>query len=139
MPGRAGGYFWAPCVSDDFRKHVAAINGRMGRCFFYLRSLIQRKGIAMAAVQTVFDWVERPTDSKQNDDLAALVAAEGITMTDVFESMVTRLGETEEGKKVLQTVGTKHAELLVPRDVLDDALAAVDGARMSLLAIRQAG
>jgi len=117
MPG--SGYFWGPSSPDEVR-HVIQLASRMARCWFYIAALHKREGTAMAAVQMVFNFMEahRPDDPRQADDLAALVASEGTSVADFLHAFVARLATTDHGRRVLADVGRRHADVLVPADLL---------------------
>lgn len=145
--GVAGsGYLWADPATAMGRAalHDAVMSAmRMGRCFFYIAALHRREGTAMAAVQMVFDFMEHnvPASARHSDDLATMVASEGVNVTDFLDAFVGALAKTEDGRRTLAQVGRKHAQLLMSADVLDIATKQIDDAVASLRsgALRKAG
>ena len=113
-------YFWGDCFEKGLYKQAIADCQRRGRCYFFIAALHGRQGTAMAAAQMVFDWFEQqvPPEARRSDDLAALVAAEGVGVADVLDAIITRLAATAEGKKALADVGQRHAQVLLPAEVL---------------------
>ena len=107
------GYYWGP-TAPVARDHAVRQADRMGRCWFFLRTLLARGGAAMAIAQAVFAFAQ-PGNS---DDLGALIAARGIQPADVLSSMISLLSASPEGRKRLAEIGREHADVLVPRDVL---------------------
>ena len=133
LPG--DGYFWGPS-NPGLSRRVREIASRMGRCHFFISSLIGREGVAMSMVQMVFDFMETSPaagEARHDDDLAALVAAEGVTLTDFLDKFITRVAGSEEGMTALAQVGRKHANVLMPDSVLQSVLTLMDQARETLL------
>lgn len=143
--GVAGsGYLWADPATAVGRAalHDAVMSAmRMGRCFFYIGALHRREGTAMAAVQMVFNFMEHNVSARHSDDLAAMVASEGVGVADFLDAFVGSLAKTEDGRRTLAQVGRKHAQLLMPADVLDVATKQIEEAVASLRSgtLRKAG
>jgi len=132
LPG--DGYFWGPFDPEKVNRVIAQC-ARFGRCYFFISSLLKRQGAAMAMVQMVFDFMESRAGggSREADDLAALVASEGVTPIVVLEQMITRIADTQEGRDALAALGRKHASVLLPRDTIDKVLALLEQTRTALL------
>jgi len=133
VPGK--GYFWGDCV-EGLYKRMARSCEKFGRDYFYKGALMKRQGLAMATVQMVFNFMEHevPAARRFNDDLAALVASEGVTVADVMNAMVGSLRETPEGRAVLADVGRKHADVLVAAETLERLGEELEKIRNELLA-----
>jgi hypothetical protein len=132
LPGQ--GYVWGECDRAVYKKSILD-NMKRGRCHFFIASLLKREGSAMAAVQMVFDWMEHevPTSDRHNDELAALVASEGVNVATFLDTMVRRLAETERGREVLAQVGQNHAAVLIPKEILTATIKKLDEVRDELL------
>jgi len=116
-------YYWGP-ARLGLRPQVIRQARRMGRCYFFIATLLGKGSTATAAVQLVFDFMgHRPADSADpppSDDLAALVASQGVTVADFLESAVTTLAETDDGRQMLRGLTRRHADILMPRQALAD-------------------
>jgi len=121
VPGE--GYFWAPNNPDKTRR-IIRLAGRMGRCWFYISALLRREGAAMAMAQMVFDFAKSAQPGSR-DELAALVAAEGVTPAGVMDAMIRRLASDPAGRQTLADLAARHADVLLPRAVLQDAAARI--------------
>jgi len=138
IPG--AGYFWGPALSPAKIRQVINTARRMGRCWFYIGSLLKREGTAMAAVQMALDFAEhRPGEGA--DDLAALVASEGTTVADIMDAFMTELSRTEAGREALAAAGEKHADLLMPQKLQGELIALMERAKGLILGLpaRKAG
>ena len=113
------GYVWGECDRAVYKRTITA-NMQRGRCHFFIAALHRRQGLAMAAVQMIFDFMEHeaPTSEGHNDELAALVASEGVNVATFLDTMVRRLAETDAGREVLAQVGQDHAQVLLPKKLL---------------------
>lgn len=138
IPG--SGYFWGPLLPPGKIRQIINYSRRMGRCWFYISSLLKREGTAMAAVQMALDFVEhRPGDGA--DDLAALVVSQGITVADIMDAFMTELSRTEAGRAALAAAGEKHADLLMPQKLQGELIALMERAKGLILGLttRKAG
>ena len=122
IPGE--GYCWGDARPEAYARSIDD-NTRRARCHFYIAALLKRQGTAMAAAQLVFDFFDAnigksgPAGGRTADDLAALVAAEGVSLSEFLDAFLQSLGATPEGRKVLSEAGKKHAGLLLSREVLE--------------------
>lgn len=109
------GYLWGECAPAVYKTAIRCAE-RMARCFFFIAALHRRQGAAIAAVQLMFDFLEYnvPEGQRHHDDLAALVASEGVNVTQFLDSFMGSLAETDQGRRVLANVGRRHAAVLVP-------------------------
>ncbi len=132
IPG--SGYVWGECDRSVYGRTIAA-NMMRGRCHFFIAALHRREGTAMAAVQMIFDFMEHetPTSAGHNDELAALVASEGVNVATFLDTMVRRLAETESGREVLAQVGKDHAQVLLPKELLKSLAGTLDEVRDKLV------
>jgi hypothetical protein len=135
VPGE--GYRWG---GEDPAIYKAAGNDvfRRARCYLFLASLYRRQGTATAIAQLALDAIGHRTGieaygHRPNDDLAALVAAEGVGVGDVLDALIGELAASEEGRQALERAGTKHAEVLMPKAVVDDIIRGLDDMRRRLL------
>ena len=138
LPGQ--GYVWADehtQAGREILQRAVAMSTRMGRCFFYTAALHRRQGIAMAAVQLVFDFMEHQRADRPNDDLAALFASEGTSIQDFLDRFVAELARSEEGRQVLRETGRRHASVLVSADMRAAWLATLDHVSGQIAQLRQ--
>lgn len=133
VPG--SGYVWGDCDSTgDVYRHAMRQCRRMGRCYFYLWSLFRRKGIVAGMVQLAFDFATPPQAGKPaEDELAALIASEGVSVGDVVEGLVAELAKTQAGQETLATIGRKHADVLLPAETLREIAQGLDGLKAKIL------
>jgi len=136
VPGE--GYYWGPAVGPEAARRIANMARRMGRCWFFIGSLLKREGAAMATVQMIFDFMQTAPGSGEYDDLATLVAAEGTSVAHVLDGIITRLGQSDEGRKALADIGRKHAEVMLPAGILDQVAREVSQAMDKLRAFAKA-
>ncbi len=132
VPGK--GYYWGPAV-DGLAARMIRSAERYGRDYLYKAALLKREGLAMAAVQQVFSFVEHagPRPGGFDDDLAALAASEGVTVTDVLETFVARLRESDAGRAALAAVADKHADVLITAAVAKRLAAKLDDVKNDFL------
>lgn len=134
-------YYWAPAVPRLVAKMIRDARWR-ARCYFLIAAVLEGHGVASSMVQLMFDFmsVNVPAEKRRADDLAALMAAEGVTPEIFLDTFVGRLAETDEGKKALAGVGTKHAAVLLPAETLKRLAGKLDELKADLLAAgRRAG
>ena len=131
LPG--DGYCWGDADPEVYKRTIAD-NERRARCHFFIAALHRRQGTAMAAVQLIFDFMEHqiPASRRRNDDLSALVAAEGVSTTDFLDAFISSLAQSDEGRATLAQVAAKHADILVPKVDLEAALSQLDQVRALL-------
>ena len=133
VPGE--GYRWG---GEDPAIYKAAGNDvfRRARCYLFLASLYRRQGTATAIAQLALDAIGHavPADqSARNDDLAALVAVEGVGVGDVLDALIGELAASAEGRQALERAGSKHASVLMPKAVVDGIVAGLDDIKRRLL------
>ncbi len=130
IPG--SGYFWGDCKPGLYHDAIADATKR-GRCYFFIAALHKRKGTAIAAAQMVLDLFHQHDHAdRHNDELAAMVAAEGADVGDLFDAMITQLAETADGRQVLSNATAKHADLMIPAAAFEGVLAQLDTLKGSL-------
>lgn len=139
--GVAGsGYLWG---GDDPKVYKAAAEDarRRGRCYLFLSALFRRQGSAMAIAQLALDAVGHGAGEAgpPADDLAALVAAEGVRIGDVLGALIGVLSETPDGREVLQQVASEHAAVLLPASVADELARDLDAIKQRILGGRRVG
>jgi len=116
--GLAGsGYLWG---GDDAAIYAGAAEDarRRGRCYMYLYSLFHRQGAAVAIAQLALDAVQAGPGSA--DDLRALIAADRVSVEDVLAEMIRAVRQQPGGEDALRRVGEAHADVLLPRRVIQD-------------------
>lgn len=119
VPG--DGYVWGDCrpaIYAEMTRHAR----RMGRCWLFNATLYGRKPALVEAAQLVFDWVGGvPGEGREprRDELAALMATDGVGVEELLGALVSRLSKTDEGRQVLGRIGERHASVLLPADAFD--------------------
>lgn len=134
-------YYWAPAVPKLVARMIRDARWR-ARCYFKIAAVLEGHGVASSMVQLMFDFMGEnvPPEKRRADDLAALMAAEGVTPETFLDVLVGRLAETDEGKKALAGVGAKHAAVLLPAETLKRLAGKLDEIKADLLtAGRRAG
>jgi len=128
VPG--DGYVWGPARPAVYAEMTAHAR-QMGRCWLFNATLYGRRSAVVEAAQLAFDWVGGlpgdPDRKPRSDELAGLMASEGVGVEELLEAMVTRLSRTDHGRKVLGRVGSRHASLMVPADAFAELAARVRG------------
>lgn len=130
MPG--SGYYWGPLV-PDLRVHMIGHSRRMGRCWLFLSALYRRGGVASTVAQLAFDFMG--ADNGAADELAAMVQAEGTTIGDVLEHLVTRMKRTPQGRAALAETAARHGDVLLPTGIRADLMRAAEQIRNTLAAL----
>jgi len=141
IPG--AGYVWADPATETGRQILgSAVDTatRMARCFLFIAALHRRRGVAIAVVQMLFDFMQHnvPADQRRSDDLAAMFAAEGVGIAGILDAFIGELAQTAEGKATLAAAGAKHAQYLITAEAHEQLLAQVDAAASQLASVRQA-
>lgn len=134
-------YYWAPAVPKLVAAMIRDARWR-ARCYFKIAAVLEGHGVASSMVQLMFDFMGEnvPPEKRRADDLAALMAAEGVTPETFLDTFVGRLADTDDGKRILAQVGTKHAAVLLPAETLKRLAAKLDEVKAELLTGgRQAG
>lgn len=137
--GKPGeGYSWLPSQEDQAAAARAA--RRMARCWLYLATLHGRQGVAMGAVNTLFDMMEFGGAERHSDDLSALLASDGSSIADALEAFIQRLAQTDEGRRVISDVVSRNREIVLSEAVVEELLGQVDKLRGQIVAaVRRAG
>lgn len=133
IPG--SGYIWGECDPSAYKAAIRD-NMKRGRCHFFIASLHKRQGTAMSMVQMAFDFFEHqaPHAVRHDDELAAMIAAEGATIGHFLDALVQKMAESDEGRQALAEIGQKHAAVLIPKEIFDRIADRLDGLRGDLLA-----
>lgn len=118
LPG--SGYAWGPAAPELYQRSIGD-NEQRARDHFFIAALLKRQGVAMGAVQMIFDFMGHnvPADRRRDDNLAAMFAAEGTSVSDFLDAFVTELAKTEDGKRVLADAGRKHAAYLLTGEAFE--------------------
>ena len=119
VPG--DGYVWGDCRPQIYAEMTGHAR-RMGRCWLFNATLYGRKPALVEAAQLVFDWVGGvPGEGREprRDELAALMATEGVGVEQLLGTLVSRLSKTDEGRQVLGRIGERHASVLLPAEAFD--------------------
>jgi hypothetical protein len=132
-------YYWGDHVPGLYER-IERDCRRRARCYFYIASLHERKGSAMAAAQLVFDFCRQPSERGGGDDLTALIAAEGVKPEDVVSKFVEILAGTDEGRASLARLAEAHADVFLPESARSELLGHVDQLRLRIARLgRRAG
>jgi len=125
-------YYWGDAKPGAYQQMISDCT-RRGRCYLFIAALHRRQGVAMATAQMVFDWFAETKVSRElNDDLAALTAAEGVKIGDVFSAFCEIMSRSDEGRTALADAGKRHASLFMPATLQQQLLANLDAVRASI-------
>ena len=135
-PGR--GYFWGDCAPLLYSQAIRDAT-RRGRCYLFIAALHKRLGPAVAAAQMVLEFMNHGVAAadRHDDELAAMVAAEGTTTADLLEAIIEMLAASDEGRAALAAAGQRHVELLISQDTLAGIVGEVDALRGKLASLLQ--
>jgi hypothetical protein len=135
IPG--SGYYWGPAAPGVVARAIAD-SRRRGRSAFYRASILHGSGTPAALAQLVFDFMGagQAGDRQIDDELAALVAVQGVTMADAMSAMVERMAGTDAGRRALAEIGRRHADVLVPAEALTAIQASLEAALTAVRAAR---
>jgi hypothetical protein len=133
VPGT--GYVWGDAAPEIYRSQADAAH-QMGRCHLFLSMLYRREPAATQMAQLVLDFVRHGDGDEEarasgesprprGDELSAMMASEGVQVGDVIDALITQLSSTDDGRQVLQRVGDRHADVLIPADRLQAARTAL--------------
>jgi hypothetical protein len=92
---------------------------RMGRAWFFISTLYGKGKPAVEAAQLLLDFVGEGAAPRRNDELSALMAAEGVRAEDVVDALVESLAQTDRGREALSRVGRRHAGVLLPAETVN--------------------
>ena len=140
VPG--SGYLWADPKTDagrDALTTAAAASTQMARCFLYIAALHRRTTAVVSTVQMVLDFMghETPEGQTQDDELAAMLAAEGAGIGDFLDALLGHLAKTDSGRQHLAAAGAKHAQVLITEEARQAMLAQIAEATAVLTGLGQ--
>jgi len=134
--GIAGvGYCWGdgPRAPADIYCVATGQARAMGRCHFYLSAIYSHRPAAVEVAQLCLDLVRQGPDQRR-DELAAILAADGVGTEQLLDGMLGLVRGTPDGVGVLRRLGRRHSDVLMPMEAVRELQVHLTAAQHALAA-----
>jgi len=120
--GIAGtGYCWgdSPFVPADVYWTASGQARAMGRAHFFLAAIYGHRPAHVELAQLCLNLVE-PEPDQRRDELAAMLAADGVGTEELLDGMLSLLRAKPDGREILARIGSRHREVLLPAETIEE-------------------